>query len=143
MGKTQILLVDADLIARQELTRLINRESDLVVCAQASDAAQALETLEKQQVDLAIVDVSLEGTNGVQLTQKIKAQYANLPVLVLTIRNDALYTKQALQAGARGCIIKHEPPETLLTAIRRLSSGKDYVSETVVQTFLKGLHSKG
>ena len=142
MSKTQILLVDADLVTRQKLARLIDSEPDLVVCAQAADADQALAALEEPQVDLAIVDVALEGTNGVELTKKIKAKYDNLPVLMLTANNDALYTKRALQAGARGCIIKHELPETLITAIRSLSNGKDYVSETVVQKLLKGLHSK-
>ncbi len=98
--KTMILLVDDHTMVGKGLTLLINREPDLVVCARAADAAQALEVLEKQRVDLAIVDISPGRTNGIQLTKQIKSQYSDLPVLILASHAEACYLKRAYQAGA-------------------------------------------
>ena len=83
--KTRILVVDDHTIVRQGLTQLINQEPDLVVCAEAENADQALETLEKQQVDLAIVDTSLEDATPVELVEKIKLPRPKLPVVTIPI----------------------------------------------------------
>ncbi|MHC4456117.1 MAG: response regulator [Planctomycetota bacterium] len=140
-NKTKILVVDDHTVVRQGLILLINQEPDLVVSAEAENAEQALEALEKQQVDLAIVDISLDGTGGIQLTKKIKSQYPFLPVLILTMHDEPIYVKRAFRAGAGGYITKHEAAETIITAIRLLLSGKDYISETMTQRFLKKLNS--
>ena len=77
------------------------------------------------------------------LTEKIKYQRPQLPVLILTMHDEALYAKRAFQAGAGGYITKQEAAETIITAIRLMLSGKDYISETMTQKFLKKLHSRG
>jgi DNA-binding NarL/FixJ family response regulator len=141
--KNRILVVDDHAVVRQGLTLLINQEPDLVVCAEADNATRALELIRKQQVDLAIVDISLDGTNGIELTGTIKSQYPDLPVLILTMHDEALYAKRALRAGARGYMTKHEAAETIITAIRLMLSGKEYISETMTKGFIKRLHSKG
>jgi len=138
--KSGILIVDDHAVVRQGLTLLINQEPDLMVCAEAENANKALETIEKQQVDLAIIDISLEGPNGIQLTERIKSQHPNLPVLVLTMHDEEIYVKRAFQAGAKGYVTKHEAAETVITAIHLILSGKDYISETMKQKFLKKLH---
>jgi DNA-binding NarL/FixJ family response regulator len=142
-GKSRILIVDDHTVVRQGLMLLINQEPDLVVCAEAENATEALKVIEEQQVDLAIVDISLDGTNGIQLTERIKSQYPTMPVLVLTMHDEALYVKRAFQAGAKGYVTKHEAADTIITAIRLMLSGKDYISETMTQKFLKKLNSKG
>ncbi len=142
INKRRILIVDDHTVVRQGLTLLIDQEPDLVVCCEAENASQALETIEQQQVDLAIVDISLEGPNGIQLTQRIKSQHPNLPILVLTMHDEELYVKRAFQAGAKGYITKHEAAETIIVAIRLMLSGKDYISEIMKQKFLKKLNSK-
>jgi DNA-binding NarL/FixJ family response regulator len=141
--KSRILIVDDHTVVRQGLTLLIDQEPDLVVCSEAENASQALKAIETQQVDLAIVDISLDGPNGIQLTERIKSQHPHLPVLVLTMHDEELYVKRAFQAGAKGYITKHEAAETIITAIRLMLSGKDYISETMKQKFLKKLNSKG
>ena len=138
--KSRILIVDDHAVLRQGSTLLINQEPDLVVCADAENAAEALEAIEKQRVDLAIIDISLDGPNGIQLTERIKSQHPNLPVLVLTMHDEELYVKRAFQAGAKGYVTKHEAAGTVITAIRLMLSGKDYISETMRQKFLKELH---
>ncbi|MHC4640359.1 MAG: response regulator [Planctomycetota bacterium] len=142
-GKSRILIVDDHTVVRQGLMLLINQEPDLEVCAEAENAAEALEIIEEQEVDLAIVDISLDGPNGIQLTERIKSQYPTMPVLVLTMHDEALYVKRAFQAGAKGYVTKHEAADTIITAIRLMLSGKDYISETMTQKFLKKLNSKG
>jgi DNA-binding NarL/FixJ family response regulator len=142
-SKSRILIVDDHTVVRQGLILLIDQEADLVVCSEAENAGQALEAIGKQQVDLAIVDISLDGPNGIQLTERIKSQYPHLPVLILTMHDEELYVKRAFQAGAKGYITKHEAADTIITAIRLMLSGKDYISETMKQKFLKKLNSKG
>ncbi len=142
-SKSRILIVDDHTVVRQGLTLLIDQEPDLVVCAEAENATEALETIERQEVDLAIVDISLVGPSGIQLTERIKSQHPHLPVLVLTMHDEALYVKRAFQAGAKGYVTKHEAADTIITAIRLMLSGKDYISETMTQKFLKKLNSKG
>ena len=142
-NKARILIVDDHAIVREGLALLINQEPDLVVCAKAENADQALDAIGTLPVDLAIVDISLEGRNGLQLTEQIKSQYPHLPVLILTMHDEALYAKRAFQAGARGYITKHEAAETIIAAVRLMLDGKDYISETMTQKFLKSIHSKG
>lgn len=143
ISKSKILIVDDHTVVRQGLVLLINQEPDLVVCSEAENASQALEAIENQQVDLVIVDISLDGPNGIQLTERIKSQHPQLPVLVLTMHDEELYVKRAFQAGAKGYITKHEAAETIIIAIRLILSGKDYISETMKQKFLKKLNSTG
>ncbi len=139
--KTKILVVGDYAMVSKGLALLINREPNLVVCPRAVDGTQALEVLEKQPVDLAIVAISPGRKNGIQLTKRIKSEYSDLPVLILTSHAEALYVKRAFQAGARGYITKDEAPETIITAIHELLSGRDYVSETMTQELLKTVYS--
>ena len=135
--KTRILVVDDHPVVRKGLTLLINSESDLMVCAEAENAAQALEVLEKESIDIAVVDISLNGTNGIQLTEKIKSKYPDLPVLILTIHDEAVYAKRALEAGAKGYVNKREAAETVIAAIRLVLSGKQYLKEQMSQDVSK------
>jgi DNA-binding NarL/FixJ family response regulator len=123
-SKTRILVVDDHAVIREGLASLINQETDLVVSSEAENAEQALDILEKHKLDLAIVDISLEGTSGIQLTEKIKSQYPHLPVLILTMHDEALYAKNAFEAGARGYITKREAAEKIIAAIRMILIGK-------------------
>jgi DNA-binding NarL/FixJ family response regulator len=141
--KSRILIVDDHTVVRQGLILLINQEPDLVVCGEAENASQALEAIKEQRFDLAIVDISLDGPNGIKLTARIRSQQPNLPVLVLTMHDEELYIKRAFKAGAKGYITKHEAADTIIIAIRLMLSGKDYISETMTQRFLKKLNSKG
>ena len=141
--KTRILIVDNNSAVRLGMIELINQERSFMVCAKAENSDRALEAIEKQEVDLAIVDISLEGTNGIELTEKIKSRYPHLPVLILTMHNEPIYAKRAFKAGARGYVTKQEVAETIITAIRLMLSGKDYIGERMAQKFLKNLHSAG
>ena len=142
-SKARILVVDDHAIVREGLALLINQEPDLLVSAKAENADEALDAINTQQIDLAIVDISLEGKNGLQLTRQIKSEYPDLPVLILTMHDEALHAKHAFVAGARGYVTKHEAAQTIVAAIRAVLGGKDYISETMTQKLLGRIHSKG
>jgi len=130
-NKSKILIVDDHPIVRRGLTELINHEEDLVVSGQAEDAHQAMESIRAQKLDMAIVDISLKGTSGLELIKDIKTQYPSLPVLTLSMHDEFLYAERALRAGAKGYIMKQQATEDLIMAIRKVLGGQIYVSDTV------------
>ena len=138
--KRRILVVDDHAIVREGLTLLINQETDLEVCASAENAEEALEIIKTNNIDLAVVDISLNGTSGLQLTEKVKSYYPHLPVLILTMHDEELYAKRAFRAGASGFVTKHEASQTIITAIRMMLEGQNYVSDSMTQKFLKKIH---
>ena len=129
-NKIRILVVDDHAIVRQGLIRLIETEFDLMVCFEAENANQALEAMDRQELDLAIVDISLEGTNGLELTEIMKLRSPNMIVLILSMYEGLFYAQRALQAGASGYVAKYEAAEKIITAIRHVLSGKIYVSDS-------------
>jgi DNA-binding NarL/FixJ family response regulator len=141
-NKTKILIVDDHPILRRGLMQIINEEPDLEVYAEAENAAQAIEVLERQPIDLAIVDISLDGIDGIDLTAKIKSEHPHIPVLVLTMHEEREYAKRAFGAGAKGYVTKHENAETIIAAIRLVLLGKSYVSEIMTQKNLKHRHDE-
>jgi DNA-binding NarL/FixJ family response regulator len=129
--KHSILLIDDHPIVRQGLAQLINQESDLQVTSEAATAREALEALEEGAAppDVAIVDISLEDRSGIELIKDLRARHPQLPVLALSMHDEALYAERALRAGAKGYIMKQEATEKVMTAIRKVLAGQIYVSE--------------
>jgi DNA-binding NarL/FixJ family response regulator len=133
--KTRITVVDDHPVVLKGLEQLINREDDLVVCATAGNTKDALEAVRKKQVDLVIVDMLLKNTTGVQVTEKLKAQYPSLHILILSMSDDPYHVKHAFQAGARGYITKDEVSEKIIVGIRKVLKGGIYVSKKLSQKF--------
>jgi DNA-binding NarL/FixJ family response regulator len=125
----KVLLVDDHPIVRQGLAQLINAASDLIVCAEASTGREALDLLETARPDIAIVDISLDDRNGVELIKDLIARQASLPCLALSMYDEAMYAMRVLRAGGRGYVMKHEVPKKVLTAIRQVLGGHVYLSE--------------
>ncbi len=138
--KARILIVDDHVIVRQGIAQLVNREPDLDVCEEAGDADSAVALLKDTSVDLAIVDISLPGTSGIELVKLIRDSHPQLPVLVMSMHDEALYSDRAFRAGAKGYVMKQEATEKLLAAIRKILNGGVYVSDrmqtVMVQRFL-------
>jgi DNA-binding NarL/FixJ family response regulator len=138
-NKRNILVVDDHPILRQGLRQLINHESDLVVCAEAENAEHALSEIERYDVDLAIVDISIIGTDGVGLTGQIKMRHPEIRVLILTMHDELLYAKRAFRAGAEGYVEKREAAETIITAIRTVLGGEKYISMQMAEKISRSL----
>lgn len=134
--KSSIFLVDDHPIVRQGLALLINRESDLAVCGDAEEAGSALQRIEELKPDLVVVDISLNGPDGLDLLKNIRSRHPNLPVLILSMLDESLYAERALRDGASGYIMKQEATERVLVAIRRILGGEIYVSDRVANRML-------
>lgn len=139
--RTRILVVDDHAVVRQGLRRLVEAESDLTVCAEAKNAAEALAAVECQEFDMAIVDISLDDVNGLELTAKMKSLRPHLTILVLSVYDGLLYARRALLAGAAGYVAKYEAPEKIITAIHQVLAGKIYVSNSRVARAMPGATS--
>jgi DNA-binding NarL/FixJ family response regulator len=128
--------VDDHPIVRQGLALLINREPDLAVCGDAEEASSGLRLLEELKPNLVIVDLSLNGPDGLELLKNIRTRDPNLPVLILSMLDESLYAERALCAGANGYIMKQEATEKVLVAIRRILGGEIYVSDRMANRML-------
>jgi len=136
-SKSRIFLVDDHPIVRQGLVQLINEEPDLVVCGEASEASQALEALPTLKPDLAVVDLSLADTDGVSLIKNLRLQAHRTPILVLSMHKESLYAERVLRAGGKGYLMKREPPELVVVAIRKILKGEIYLSEQMSSQLLE------
>jgi DNA-binding NarL/FixJ family response regulator len=134
--KTQILLVDDHPVVRDGLTTIINHQRDLNVCGSADDAHQALKAISELKPDIVVVDISLKNSDGIELTKSIKAKYPKLRVLVLSVHDESIYAERALRAGARAYLMKEVVSENIVKAIRSVSKGEIYVSDTISKKFL-------
>lgn len=131
-GKARILLVDDHPVVREGLSVAISQTSDLEVCGQAGSASQALQAVAALRPDVTVIDLSLNGSNGLDLLKDLRTQYPEIRVLVFSMHDEMLYAERAARAGARGYLMKKEPPEQLLEAIRKIHRGALAFSETLV-----------
>jgi DNA-binding NarL/FixJ family response regulator len=136
-GKTVILVVDDHPIVCDGLADIINHETDLVVIAKAGTAAEAIKAIKKQRVDLAIIDMLLKNTTGIQVTKKIKALCPNVVILIFSMSDELRYIKQAFEEGARGYITKDELSEKIINAIRQILDGGIYLNKRLAKKLSK------
>jgi DNA-binding NarL/FixJ family response regulator len=132
-----VLIVDDHPIVRERLGELINQEPDLVVCGEAEDGHGALEAVESTQPDIAIVDISLKDTYGIELIKDLKIRHPKLPVLVLSMHEESMYAERALRAGAKGYLNKQEATKKVIPALRQVLAGRVFVSEAMASTLLQ------
>lgn len=135
--KKMVFVVDDHPIVRQGLTLLINQEPDLAVCGEAEEMHSALSVLYAATPDILIVDISLNGPDGLELLKNIRLTQPRLPVLILSMHDESIYAERALRAGANGYIMKQEATEKVLVALRRILSGEIYVSDRIANSMLR------
>ncbi len=132
-SKRSVFLVDDHPLVREWLTNLINQQPDLAVCGEAATAAEAMQALPPSQADVAVVDISLLGSSGIELIKDLKRLCPGLIVLVLSMHDEALYAQRVLAAGAKGYVMKRETTGKVIEALRRVLEGKFYLSEAMAQ----------
>ncbi len=135
-GDVKILIVDDHPIVRRGLAELIQSEPQFKVCGEAANAAEAIKLIDQQKPDLAVVDIALDGTDGIELIKQIKAWNDTLKVLVSSMHDESLYAERALYAGARGYINKAEATDRIVEAIHQVLAGKVYLSPTMTERLL-------
>jgi DNA-binding NarL/FixJ family response regulator len=124
----RIVIVDDHPLFRKGLEQLIHSDGAFAVCGEAGNAAESMDVIRKLNPDLAIVDLSLPGANGIELIKNIRAEFPNLPILVLSMHDESLYGLRALRAGANGYVMKHEAMANVVHAIHEVFSGRPYLS---------------
>jgi DNA-binding NarL/FixJ family response regulator len=129
--KFTVGLVDDHPIVRQGLAQLIDAQADLVVAFQAATAPEALAVLSAQPVNVLLTDLSLREGSGIDLVREASARWPELAILVLSMHEEQLYAERVLRAGARGYVMKHEAPDALLGAIRRVLAGEVHLSSAM------------
>jgi len=130
-NKKQILLVDDHPVLRKGLVRLIDSKNEFVVCGEASTAVEAITLIRELEPDLVIVDIGLPGASGIELTKTIRAEFPQLAVLILSMREEALYATRALRAGATGYIVKQDAIDNIANALRETLNGRRYLSPVI------------
>lgn len=139
---SRILLVEDHAMFREQLALLITQEFGMEVCGQADNIRDALALARQTNPDLAIIDITLKGSSGLELLKDWKVQGMKFPVLVLSMHEESLYAERVLAAGARGYITKHENSETLLKAIQRVIDGKTYLSEQMTENLMSKMSGR-
>jgi DNA-binding NarL/FixJ family response regulator len=134
--KKTVFVVDDHPLLRQGLALMINREPDLMVCGEAEEAQAALKAIAANKPDILIVDISLNGPDGLDLLKNIRTLYPDLPVLILSMHDESIYAERALRARANGYIMKQEATEKVLVAVRRILGGDFYLSERMANKVL-------
>jgi len=144
MASYRILIVDDHPLVRSGIVSMLELEHDLTVCGEAEDPTDAMELIEAQNPDLALVDISLRGgTSGLELLKSIRQKFPRLKTLAVSMHDEEVYALRALKAGAQGYIMKQEGTERIREAIRCVLEGRTYLSEGMTQAAVDQLGQGG
>lgn len=130
-SKLRVLIVDDHPLVRERLAEILNRDSELSVCAEAEDRHQAIEEIEKKLPHLAIIDLTLKNSDGLELIKDVHARWPELLMLVVSMHDESLYAERVIRAGARGYITKQEATRDILVAIRTVLDGGIYLNQKI------------
>lgn len=128
-----VLITDDHAIVRDGLRRILNASPDMIVCGEAADGASALQQINAYPPDVALVDISMPGINGIELIHRIHDEHPEIHVLVLSMHNEEQFAVRALRAGAAGYLTKDCAPEHLVMAIRKIMAGGRYITPEVAE----------
>lgn len=130
----KVLLADDHSIVRAGLRRIVEESGDMAVVAEASDGNEAIQKVHKTEPDVAVIDISMPGLDGLEVIGRLRSQYPDLPILVLTMHEEEQYVVRAIEAGAMGYITKRSAPEQLVAAIRKVKEGKRFLTAAAAET---------
>jgi len=142
-ARRRVFLVDDHPVVRLGLRQLFNREPDLTVCGEAGEAQSALGAITDAKPDILVLDISLNGPDGLDLLKEVRERLPDLPVLILSMHEESIYAERALRAGASGYIMKHENAEKVLLALRRILNREMYVSDRIADKMLRQYLGRG
>lgn len=140
--KSKVIIVDDHPIFRMGMAELLNQEEDFTVCGLAGDIGGARKIIQEYQPDLAIVDITLAGDNGLDLVKELTGQKNPVRILVLSMHDEQVWAERAIRAGARGFIMKKEASENVISALRNIRTGKIHVSTRIMERLLDRLQLK-
>ena len=130
----KVLLADDHNIVRAGLRRIVEESGDMEVVAEAADGREAIQLVKKTAPDVAVIDISMPGLDGLEVIGQLQALYPKLPILVLTMHEEGQYVVRAIQAGAMGYLTKQSAPEQLVKAIRKIYDGQRYITDEAAES---------
>jgi DNA-binding NarL/FixJ family response regulator len=142
VAPNRVLIIDDHPLLRQGIATLINSEKDFTVCAQIHDPRQAIDVIRKNDPQIIILDLSLQGSSGIEVLKDIKAQFPKVRVLIFSMHDETVYAPRALRAGAMGYLMKQEPPEKIIAALRQVMRDQVYLSEQMASRLLNAFTGK-
>jgi two-component system, NarL family, invasion response regulator UvrY len=137
----RILVADDHPLVRNGLRQVLSNEPDFAILGEAENSAQLFDRIEEQPWDVVVLDVVMPGQSGMDALQEIRRRQPDLPVLMLSVHSEQQFAVQALRAGANGYLSKTEAPAEVVRAIRKVVSGKKYVSAALAETLATALES--
>ena len=132
----RILLVDDHTVVRKGIRMILSAQPDMEVVAEAKNGLEAVAEAERTQPDVVIMDVNMEGLNGIEGTRRIAGISPRSRVLALSMHRDAVYVREMLRAGAKGYLVKDADDDALLDAVRAVARGEAYLSPSVADAVL-------
>ncbi|MBO9535920.1 response regulator transcription factor [Herbaspirillum sp.] len=136
---TRVMLIDDHPLVRDGLRARLETVPGLAVVAEAGNAEEALAEAARQEVDLALMDINMRGTNGIELTAQFHARHPEIAVLILSMHDKGEYVMQSIQAGARGYVLKDAPSQDIVQAIETVKSGGIYYSAALARQLTQPL----
>ena len=137
--KKRVVLIDDHAIVRQGLAELINDQEDLAFVGEADSPPQAMKVIAETRPDVVVVDITLKNGDGIELCHQVHNEWPAMAILVLSMHDETLYAERAMRAGALGYVMKQEPQETVMSAIRRVLKGETYLSEKMSSKLLRSM----
>ncbi|MDP6502580.1 MAG: response regulator transcription factor [Planctomycetota bacterium] len=133
----KLFLVDDHPLLRKGIKSLLEEEEGMEVCGEAGTAEDALTGMRELYPDVALVDLTLPGIDGIELVKRARAQFPEMKLLVVSLHDESIYAERALKAGANGYIMKRAGTEELIQAVRKVASGEIYVSANLSDRVLR------
>lgn len=132
----KVLIVDDHPAVREALALRISKTRDIEVCGEAADMCQAIKLVDELKPDIAIIDISLKTSDGIELIKRLKGRHPTLRMLVWSMHSETLYAERALRAGAMGYITKEQATGQIVEAIQQVREGKLYLSPAMTERLL-------
>jgi len=139
----RILIVDDHPLILKGLRQMIDEEKDLTVCGDASDVNSAMKKIAELSPHAVIVDISLKSSSGIDLIKAIKSRYPDIPSLVYSMHDESVFAERVLRAGAKGFVMKDQPADILLNAIRRILAGNMFFNDSIITKLLDRYSNSG
>lgn len=135
----KLLIADDHPIVREGIKQILSDTPDIVISGEASDGDEVLEKIKKEKYDVVLLDISMPKKNGIEILDEVRRERLESRILILSIHSEEQYAIRALKAGAYGYLTKDSAPNELISAIKKISLGKKYISPSLTEKLVDNL----
>ncbi len=139
LDKARVVIVEDHPMFRERLAQLINKQPDMVVSGEADNIRDGFKLVANGGATVGIIDMTLKGSSGLELIKNLKSAGIDIPLLVLSMHDEALYAERALRAGARGYVTKQAASSKIMIALRQVLAGEIYLGQQMTTKILSNL----